>query len=97
MQGVMKGLMAVMVALLLSLSAIGVMAQAATEEDAPRITKENLKSLLGTPDVIILDVRLHDQWEAADQKIPGALHENPAQDATAWLHKYSKDKTIVLY
>ena len=35
--------------------------------------------------------------KTSNQKIPGALHENPAQDATAWLHKYSKDKTIVLY
>ena len=97
MHGVMKSLMAAMVALLFSLSASGVTAQEATGEDVPKMTKEELKAKLGDPDVIILDVRVEDQWQTSDQKIPGALHEDPAQDATAWLHKYSKDKTIVLY
>ena len=97
MHDVMKGLMAAMVALLLSLSAIGVTAQEDPGEDVPKMTKEKLKARLGNSDVIILDVRVEDQWKTSNQKIPGALHENPAQDATAWLHKYSKDKTIVLY
>ena len=97
MHGVMKSLMAATVALLLSLSAISVTAQEATGEDVPKMTKEELKAKLGNPDVIILDVRVEDQWQTSDQKIPGALHEDPAQDATAWLHKYSKDKTVVLY
>jgi rhodanese-related sulfurtransferase len=93
----MKSLMAALVAVLLSLFAVGAMAQVATEEDVPRITKEELKALLGRPDVVILDVRLEDQWKVADRKIPGALHEDPAQDAASWLNKYPKDKTVVLY
>lgn len=97
MRVVTKGLMAAVVAMLISLSAVGVMAQPTTTKEVPRISKEDLKAMLGKPDVIILDVRLQDQWEVADQKIPGAVHENPAQDATAWLDKYPKDKTIVLY
>lgn len=97
MHNVVKGIMAVMAAVLLSLSAIAVAAQGATGEDVPRITIEELKARLGDSDVIILDVRLQDQWETSAQKIPGALHHDPAQDATSWLNKYSKDKTIVLY
>jgi hypothetical protein len=92
-----KGIMAAIVAVLMSLSAVGVMARPTTTKEVPRISKEDLKAMLGKPDVIILDVRLQDQWDVADQKIPGAVHENPAQDATAWLDKYPKDKTIVLY
>jgi hypothetical protein len=97
MQGAMKSLMAAMAALLLSLFSVAVMAQVTTEEDVPRITKEELKALLGRTDVVILDVRLEDQWKAADRKIPGAVHEDPARDAASWLNKYPKDKTVVLY
>jgi rhodanese-related sulfurtransferase len=93
----MKGIMAAIVAVLLSLSAVGVMAQVTTPEDVPRITKEKLKTMLKSPDVIILDVRLEDQWKAADRKIPGAMHQDPAQDVKSWLDKYPKDKTVVLY
>lgn len=97
MRVITKGIMAVIVAAIFSLSSAGVMAQVTKTDEVPRITKEELKPMLGKPDVIILDVRLQDQWEIADKRIPGAVHEDPAQDATAWLDKYPKDKTIVLY
>ena len=97
MRVVTKGIMAAVAAMLISLSAVGAMALPTTTKEVPRISKEDLKAMLGKPDVIILDVRLQEQWEVADQKIPGAVHENPAQDATAWLDKYPKDKTIILY
>lgn len=97
MRVVTKGTIAAVAAVLFSLSAMGVMAQVSTPEAVPRITKDDLRSMLGKPDIIILDVRLQNQWEAANQKIPGAVHENPAQDVTAWMNKYPKDKTIVLY
>ena len=97
MRVITKGIIAVVVAVLISLSAVGVMARPTTTKEVPRISKEDLKAMLGKPDVIILDVRVQDQWEVADQRIPGAIHENPAQDATAWMNKYPKDKTIVLY
>jgi hypothetical protein len=93
----MKSVRAAIIAALLSLFAIGVMAQVSTTEDVPRISKEKLKAMLGKPDVIIMDERLEEQWKAADEKIPGAVHENPALDVKSWLDKYPKDKTIVLY
>jgi hypothetical protein len=64
--------------------------------DVPRITKENLKPMLGNPNVIILDVRLLDQWKEAELKIPGAIYEDP-NEVDSWLEKYPKDKTLVFY
>jgi rhodanese-related sulfurtransferase len=64
--------------------------------DIPRITKEELKSKLGDPAVIILDVRVENQWKESPNKILGAIHEN-ATEVKSWAGKYRKDKTIVLY
>ncbi len=64
--------------------------------DAPKITKEELKSKLGDPDLIIIDVLVQDQWETVDQKLPGVVHENP-EEVDSWANKYKKDKTYVLY
>ena len=63
---------------------------------APKMTKEELKPKLGDPDLIIIDVLVQDQWETVDQKIPGAVHENP-EEVDSWADKYPKDKTYVLY
>jgi len=52
--------------------------------------------MLGNPDVVILDCRPVEQWRFSDQKIPGAVHEDP-MDVESWAGKYSKDKTIVIY
>ncbi len=52
--------------------------------------------MLGNPDVIILDVRPYDQWEVSDQKLPGAVYENPER-VEAWAKNYPKDKTLVFY
>lgn len=67
-----------------------------TEHKAPRMTKEQLKPLLGSPDLVILDIRLDEQWRFSNRKIPGAVHENPTVPDT-WIDKYPKGKTIVLY
>lgn len=66
------------------------------EQEAPRITKEQVKPLIGSPDVVILDIRLDEQWRFSNRKIPGAVHENPTVPDT-WMDKYPKDKTLVLY
>jgi hypothetical protein len=64
--------------------------------DAPRITMEELKSMLGDPNLVIIDSLVGDQWETVAQKLPGAVHENP-DDVDSWADKYPKDKTIVTY
>ncbi len=67
-----------------------------TIEQVPRISKEDLKARLGSPDLILLDVRQQDDWSAGDSKIIGAIREEP-KEYYRWRDKYSKDKTLVLY
>ncbi len=64
--------------------------------DAPRMSKEELKSRLGDKDIVIIDVRTRHDWEKSDSKIRGAIREDP-EEAASWAKKYSKEKTIVLY
>jgi hypothetical protein len=61
-----------------------------------RITKEELKELLGKPGVIVLDVRTHGDYDGSTVRIPGAVREDPT-DVKSWAKRYSKDSTIVLY
>lgn len=69
----------------------------ATESDVPRMTKEELRSMLGNPDVVILDVRLRDEWNKSELKIKGAVREDPAVEVKSWANRYSKEKTLVFY
>ena len=81
----------------LSLAILGVGAEIALAKEAPRISKEELKSMLGNPDLIIIDVRTDSDWEKSQSKIQGALREDPEQATKSWAEKYAKDKTMVLY
>jgi len=62
----------------------------------PRITKEQLKEMLGKPDLVIIDARVVEQWKYSDQLIPGAVHEDPLT-VNIWAQKYSKNKKMVIY
>jgi len=64
--------------------------------EAPRMTKEELKSLLGNPNVVIIDVRYGKDWTQSDVKIKGAVREDP-EELKSWVNKYSPDQTIVFY
>ena len=64
--------------------------------EAPRISKEELKDLIGKPGLILLDCRPQEQWSTSEQKIPGAVHENPLE-VSSWATKYAKDAKIVVY
>jgi hypothetical protein len=96
----MRGFLIAILAAATTLAVIGAPAQPLLAKDigpdVPRLTKEQLKSRLGDPDVIIVDVLVEEQWETTDQKIPGAVHENP-EEVESWATKYPKDKTLVLY
>ena len=67
-----------------------------SEKKAPQMTKEELRAKLGSKDLLVIDVRLDEQWRFGNRKITGAVHENPAVPET-WMDKYPKDKTIVFY
>jgi len=64
--------------------------------DVPRITKQELKGMLGKENVIIIDVRTDLDQEKSNQKIPGAVIEDPGK-VENWMAKYPKDKTLVFY
>jgi Rhodanese-like domain len=64
--------------------------------EIPRITKEQLKEMLGKPDVLVFDCRPQEQWKYSDQIIPGAIHEDP-EAVQSWANKYDKNKKIVIY
>ena len=75
---------------------VGIMATFAKSADAPRMKKDELKAMLGNPDLVILDVRSENDWKDGDSKIKGAVREDP-ESVNSWAEKYSKDKTLVLY
>jgi rhodanese-related sulfurtransferase len=64
--------------------------------DVPRITKEELKQKLCTPDLILLDVRVAGSWEKSNQKIKCAQRVDPDKVA-AWEGTLPKNKEIVIY
>ncbi|NWF53191.1 MAG: hypothetical protein HXY45_00180 [Syntrophaceae bacterium] len=66
-------------------------------EKVPRMTIQQLKDLMGNPDVVILDVRSKSDWDKAQTKIQGAVREDPSKDTKSWAEKYGRDKTLVLY
>jgi hypothetical protein len=63
-------------------------------DGVPRMSKEELKGLLGSPDVVVLDVRL--DGGVAPSRIAGALYEAPDK-VDSWAGKYARGKRIVLY
>jgi rhodanese-related sulfurtransferase len=64
--------------------------------DVPRMTMDELKAMLGNPDLVIIDVRLERDWNKSDSKIKGAVREEPVH-IESWANKYPKDKILVLY
>jgi rhodanese-related sulfurtransferase len=68
----------------------------AAAQEAPRIDKETLKSWLGNPGVMIIDVRHPRDWQGSDKKIQGAVREDP-HAVDVWAASLPKDKKIVLY
>ena len=68
----------------------------ALSADVPMITKEQLKSMLGNPDLVILDFRSLSDYMASDLKIKGAVRHSVSSpgDLTS---SYPKEKTLVFY
>jgi hypothetical protein len=68
----------------------------AAQASAGLMTKEELKPLIGNPDVVILDVRIGKDWTASEFKIKGAVQASP-KTFSDWKDRYSKEQTLVLY
>jgi predicted sulfurtransferase len=92
----MKGRLLKVLTVLLAFAFMALFAKAAVADEVPRMSKEELRAMLGNPDVVIIDVRSSKDWEASQSKIKGAVREEPRQ-AKSWADKYDKDKTYVLY
>ncbi len=68
----------------------------AADDDAPLITKEELKAKLGDPAVTVIDVRYKANWKKSNQKIARAVREEP-NEISSWAGKYKKDQVLVFY
>jgi rhodanese-related sulfurtransferase len=84
------------IAALLIFLMVGLFPAIAKSADAPRMTKEELKAMLDSPNLILIDVRAQRDWKGSDLKIKGAVREDP--DASeSWAKKYAKENIIILY
>jgi hypothetical protein len=89
-----KLILFVAVATVFALAAVFAMPAAA--QDVKRMTIEELKGMLGNPDLVIVDVRRDGDWKSSTVKVKGAVREDPEKVDT-WMNKYPKDKTLVFY
>jgi rhodanese-related sulfurtransferase len=71
-------------------------AMPAAAQDVKRMTIEELKGMLGNPDLVIIDARRDGDWKLSKVKIKGAVRED-LENVPSWMNKYSKDKTLVFY
>jgi rhodanese-related sulfurtransferase len=60
------------------------------------MTIQELKQQMGSPNLVIIDVRSSHDWEDSTTKIKGSVREEASKMGT-WINKYSPSKTIVLY
>ena len=67
-----------------------------SDGSAPRITPEELKSMLGEPKLVIVDVRRNLDWNSSEYKITGAVRADPTK-VESWASTFGKDKTFVVY
>ena len=64
--------------------------------EVPFLDPETLESWLSDPQVLILDVRKPREWQGSDEKIKGAVYEDP-HDVKTWAADLPKGEKIVLY
>jgi len=92
----LKGKLAITAAITLCLGVIMILVSMAMAQEVPKITKEEVKRMLGNADVIIVDVRLGRDWDGSKLKIKGAVREDP-RNIGSWIDKYPQDKTLIFY
>jgi len=78
------------------LAFVGSLATTLAAKEVPRMTKEQLKEMLDSPNVVIIDVRIGKDWNTSDLKIKGAIRED-AEKVKEWASKLDENKTYVLY
>jgi hypothetical protein len=88
-------LLSLMVLMLLWGAGCTAMTKIATK-DVPRMSVDELKSSLGDPAYVVIDVRSGSDWDGSSIRIKGAVRETGGNVAD-WASRYAKNKTIVLY
>jgi rhodanese-related sulfurtransferase len=83
-------------AIVMVFAAAAVFASSAAAQDVKRMTIEELKGMLGNPDLVIIDARRDGDWKLSKVKIKGAVRED-LENVSSWMNKYSKEKTLVFY
>ena len=73
------------------LAMIACLAATAIAQDVKMMSPEELNALLGSPDLVIVDVRNPHDWNSSDLKIEGAVREDLSK-ISEWMGKYPKDK-----
>lgn len=61
-----------------------------------KVSTGELKAMLDSSEITILDVRDVPDWNRSNTKIPNAIRESP-DDINSWVNKYDKDQKIILY
>jgi hypothetical protein len=84
-----------LVALCLALSII-LLGTSLQADEVPRMTKEQLKAMLGNPELVLLDARRGVDWSSSEFKIQGAAYVG-GEDYSDWSTRIDRNKTVVLY
>ena len=88
--------MAMVFILALIAAGVALSAQFTSSDKVPRLSKEELKTLIGTDDVVIIDARIAREWDDSPTKIKGAIRLDPT-NAEALMNKLPRDKTLIFY
>ena len=83
--------------LMLILLTIGLFFTFALSADVPLLTKEELKAVLGNPDLVIFDVRLGSDYFSSDLKIKGAVRPEMWNSLSYVILSYPGENTFVVY
>jgi len=86
----------VLMAIIMVFAVVAFFASPSLAQDVKRMSIEELKGMLGNPDLVSVDVRRDGDWKSSNVKIKGAVREDPGK-ADTWMAKYPKDKTLVFY
>jgi len=86
----------VLMAGIMVFAVVAFLAMPAVSQEVKRMSIEELKGMLGNPDLVIVDVRRDGDWKSSKVKIKGAVREDQEKIET-WMSKYPKDKTLVFY
>ena len=93
----MRNRMTVTVVMGLALAVLLLLSGTDVSAQVGKMSKDELKAMLGKPELVLIDVRQAGDLAKSNLKIKGAVREDPKQDVKSWAAKYPRDNTIVLY